>query len=91
VDGAEGDTRHPGRVGRAVTKRKRVASPPRHPARPNTTYDARSGPPGGVIGPSGGFEPAQYSPAGEGVVFANLFRGLQRRWRKPSQLARRKL
>src|SRR5438874_2293085 len=57
---------------RSVTKRKRIPAP--HGSLGN---DNGYGPPDGVMWPSAGFEANQYSPAGEVVVFGELFRGLQ--------------
>jgi hypothetical protein len=74
--------------GRSVTKRKRVPPPRPSPVRASASYDSTTGPPDGVTWPEDGFEADQYSPAGEVVVFANLFRGLQRRWRRRHQPAR---
>jgi hypothetical protein len=72
---------------RSITRRVRVAPRRPSPARAATTHDNRVRQPDGMMWPPGGFEADQYGPAGEVVVFADLFRGLQRRWRR-SRLAR---
>jgi hypothetical protein len=66
-----------GRSERSVPKRKRIPAP-------GGTFgeDQSFAWPDGVMWPSAGFAANQYSPAGEVVVFASLFRGLQRRWRR---------
>jgi hypothetical protein len=62
---------------RSRTKRKRIPAP-----RATFGEDRGYGRPDGVMWPSAGFEANQYSPAGEVAVFASLFQGLQRRWRR---------
>jgi hypothetical protein len=76
------DTQGKRHTGGMVTKRKRIPPPRRSLPRPQATYETKKVQPDGVMWPAGGFEADQYSPAGEVVVFANLFRGLQQRWRR---------
>jgi hypothetical protein len=81
VDDSRNRSDHIDGAHRSISKRKRVSPPRPSPARTDTTYTPSSQP-DGVTWPTGGFEANQYSPAGEVVVLANLFRGLQRRWRR---------
>lgn len=63
-----------------IAHRKRV--PPPDNASGSDRAGDPQGVPDGMMWPSDGFEANQYSPAGEVVVFANLFQAIQRRWRR---------
>ena len=76
------DTEAKHHTGGTVTKRKRIPPPRRSLPRPDATYEISKVEPDGVMWPAGAFEADQYSPAGEVVVFGNLFRALHRRWRR---------